>query len=88
MCQWRKLADLSAHRQLKHKLPRELPGEGAPRKEGAAGPRCGESGGREESCCPGREKLLAPSQAGAQGCAWAKMRGVGGETQTEEDCRM
>ena len=29
MRQWRKLGDLSTHRQLKHKLPRELPGEGA-----------------------------------------------------------
>lgn len=68
MCQWRKLADLSTHRQLKHKLPRELPGEGAPGRRGQLA-KCGGREGREESCCPGREKLLAPSQAGSPGAA-------------------
>lgn len=46
MRQWRKLGDLSTHRQLKHKLPRELPGEGAQGRRGQLA-ECGGQEGRE-----------------------------------------
>ena len=50
MCQWRKLGDLSTHRQPKHKLPRELPGTGASGRS------------REPAECVGREGREGPGE--------------------------
>lgn len=82
VCQWRKLGDLITHRQPKHKLPRELPGEGAPGRRGQRA----ECGGRAGTEGPGGGRSRWPHPAlGAQELRLRpKVGGVGGGNPDSE----